>query len=134
MAASLALVGGIGCNSTCDDICERYSSCDADLIFPDGCEWEDDEDEVMDKCVESCEDEYDKLSDGDAEEVDACIECVLDEVGDSCSSSKMNDAIEDDCDSDCDDSDVGDFFEDFYDDWDPQDDVDCPMYADGPSA
>jgi hypothetical protein len=129
MAASLALVGGIGCNSTCGDLCAHYASCDAEFLFGDiGCDWEDDEDAVEDACLESCEDEYDRLSDGDAEEVDICVECVMDDIGDSCKAGKMEGSVEDDCNSECDDRDVGDFFEDFFDDWEPQNDVDCPMY------
>ena len=134
LAAALALAGGTACSSTCGDMCAQIASCDADFLFGDyGCDWEDDEADIEDACLDSCESEYDRLSDNDAEDVDACVECVMDEIGDSCSDGRMVEAVQDDCDSDCDDSDVAEFFDDFFDDWNPDNDVDCPPIAPAPA-
>ncbi|MBW2528446.1 MAG: hypothetical protein JRI23_30000 [Deltaproteobacteria bacterium] len=127
LTAAFALMGTTACNSTCDDICSHYASCDPDFLLGDlGCEWKDSEDEVEEKCLDSCESEYDRLSDGDREEVDLCVECVFEEIGDSCDEGEQFEVVYDECDRECDDSDVGDFFEDFYDDWDLADEIeDC---------
>lgn len=124
--AALALAGSTGCGSTCGDMCSHFASCSPDFMFGDyDCDWKDDEGDVEDACLDACENEYDKLSDGDAEEVDACVECVMEEVGDSCSANEMNEVVADDCEDECDDSAVDEFFSDFIDDWDPEDDVEC---------
>ena len=120
------LMTATACDSQCDTFCEYVVDCFPEVVERSqgfsSCDWEDDDEEATEKCVESCEDAYDKLSDGEAESVDECMECLDEDFGGSCSASKWGDAMEDECDSECDD----DFGEEFWDEFnDDLSDLEC---------
>ena len=120
--SSVALLLG-GCSvfgSPCKTVCEYNIDCLPNQFEDIGygsCEWEDDEDDLMEDCMESCGVEYQKASGDEKKEVKACITCVQDELGGSCDGEDWYEATFDDCEDECDDSDVDDFFEDFFEDW-----------------
>jgi hypothetical protein len=89
------------------------------------CKWEDDEAEVEDKCLEACEEEFDRLSDSDMEEVELCLECVEERLEFECDLDDYTDAIFDDCEDECEDDDVGKFMNEVVEEWEPADDMDC---------
>ena len=136
MAAIMGLsVMGSGCGGACDTICGDAVDCEEDalsayleIVDSDeeviGCGWDDPED-VRDRCIDACESEYDKLSSKEAESVDACIDCMQQEAGESCGD--LLDAADHGCDDECDDDeDVEEFFKELFHEWDLDDgDFDC---------
>ena len=127
VGALFLLGGSTACSDTCDDMCEHIASCDPDLLIaiPEGvsCKWDDDQDAVEEECVKACEDAWEGMADAEADEVENCLECVQEDLGESCRSSDWADAVDDQCRSECDGDDVGDFWEDFGEEWNP--DLDC---------
>lgn len=129
LGGSLCAVTTTGCSSSCDTFCEYVIDCFPDVLEDAqglaSCDWEDDDETALEDCIEACDDAYEKLSDSEAETSDACIDCLDEEFGGSCSSSKWSDAMSDDCDSDCDDEDFEEFWDEFNDD---APDLECAAY------
>ncbi len=124
LALGAVLTATTGCDSTCGTLCEGYAICYAEDLDEQGCDWDDGIDGAIEECEEECEKSYDKLSDSEAEELDLCVDCVEEELGDfdECRDGDLADAIND-CDNDCEEDGAEEFWEDF--DFPEQSDIDC---------
>lgn len=120
-----------GCGGTCSAYCETYIVClDDDL--PSGCGFDDSEEEVIEECENECAEAFDRLTGDEADEADACITCIFDEIGpaDECNDGDFQDAV-DDCDDECEEDGAEEFAEEFFEEFNP--DIECGGNSDGPS-
>ena len=120
LGGSLVVFTTTACSGTCDTFCEYVIDCFPDVLADaqsfGSCDWSDSDDRATEDCVEACESAYDKLSDGESETAEACMDCLDEQFDGSCSSSKWGDAVADECERDCDDSDFEAFWDEFNDD------------------
>ena len=124
----LAMLGALplavsGCGGTCSNYCETYVAClDEDL--PSGCGFDDSDEDVIADCENECVEAFDKLTGDEADEADACITCIFDEIGgaDECNDGDFVDAVSD-CDDECEEDGADEFAEEFLADFNP--DIDC---------
>ncbi len=125
IGAALIALGAYGCGGTCGTFCDYLVECYPDVAEYQGyssCKWEDGDDEALDRCGMACDDSMDRLSDRERETVEACIDCLDEELGGECrDGDDYVDAMQD-CDNDCYDEDFGEFWSEFFED---MDDLEC---------
>ena len=112
-------LGLLGCDDEqhfCDKMCSPYLEAEKEWA-DDYCDGFDESDNsVKQKCIDACKGEWGGLSSGDQDDIEVCVDCVLDEVGNSPDYEDIAEAV-DDCDDECDDEDIGDFMGDFQQEW-----------------
>lgn len=93
LALLLFSLVALGCDDTCDRYCELFLPCNPNAqavvrnLNPTQdveCRWAD-EDQAMERCVTGCVEDYDTLSDKDAQTYrDSCLPCLEGKVGEAC--------------------------------------------------
>jgi hypothetical protein len=103
--------------STCDKICDSYFGIEEEFA-DDKCDgFDEDDDSVMEKCLDACDDEWDDLGSSDKDRARECVVCVVDEIGGSSEYDDLISWLWDDCEDECEDEDVDDFMLDFMMEW-----------------
>jgi hypothetical protein len=124
LAALLAGCGDDGRKHYCDNWCEMALTVELEHLEDDGCELLDDEELLVGECEEICRTTAREME--DTGDVQACVDCLYDEVGGSPGWDEFQDALNGPCDDWCFSQSMIDFYDDFWGDWNYQEyDYEC---------